>query len=107
MVKHTFQVLFFSLALAGTVATSSLAAAESPSETQAIQVSSPAEGQISINEATAEELAAAMNGIGLKKAQSIVSYREQYGPFTAIDQLKEVPGIGSALVERNSARLKL
>ncbi|MDF7660523.1 helix-hairpin-helix domain-containing protein [Erwiniaceae bacterium L1_54_6] len=107
MVKHTFQVLFFSLALAGTVATSSLAAAESPSETQATQVSSPAEGQISINEATAEELAAAMNGIGLKKAQSIVSYREQYGPFTTIDQLKEVPGIGSALVERNSARLKL
>ncbi|MDE1189358.1 MAG: helix-hairpin-helix domain-containing protein [Pantoea sp.] len=107
MVKHTFQVLFFSLALAGTVATSSLAAAESPSETQATQVSSPAEGQISINEATAEELAAAMNGIGLKKAQSIVSYREQYGPFTAIDQLKEVPGIGSALVERNSVRLKL
>jgi competence protein ComEA len=48
-----------------------------------------------------------MNGIGLKKAQSIVSYREQYGPFTTIDQLKEVPGIGSALVERNSARLKL
>jgi competence protein ComEA len=48
-----------------------------------------------------------MNGIGLKKAQAIVSYREQYGPFTAIEQLKEVPGIGSALIERNSARLKL
>lgn len=107
MVNKTIQVLFFSLALAGTVATTSLAAAESPSETQATQVSSPAEGQININEASAEELAAAMNGIGLKKAQSIVSYREQYGPFTAIEQLKEVPGIGSALVERNSARLKL
>lgn len=84
-----------------------LAAAESPSETQATQVSPPAEGQVSINQASAEELAAAMNGIGLKKAQSIVSYREQYGPFTAIEQFKEVPGIGSALVERNSARLKL
>ena len=107
MIKQTFQVLFFSLALGGTVCSTSLAAAESPSETQATQVSPPAEGQVSINQASAEELATAMNGIGLKKAQSIVSYREQYGPFTAIEQLKEVPGIGSALVERNSARLKL
>ncbi|PPS58101.1 hypothetical protein CRX72_10795 [Pantoea sp. BRM17] len=56
---------------------------------------------------TAEQLASAMNGIGLKKAQAIVSYREEYGRFTALDQLKEVPGIGNALVERNSDRLKL
>lgn len=62
---------------------------------------------VSINGASAEELASAMNGVGLKKAQAIVSYRDQYGPFTEIEQLKEVPGIGSALVERNVARLKL
>lgn len=62
---------------------------------------------VSINSATAEELASAMNGVGLKKAQSIVSYRDQYGPFTAVEQLKEVPGIGGALVERNVTRLKL
>ncbi|GLR10155.1 hypothetical protein GCM10007905_28750 [Mixta theicola] len=48
-----------------------------------------------------------MNGIGLKKAEAIVSYRQQFGPFTELEQLKEVPGIGSALVERNLARLKL
>ncbi|MFS2222463.1 ComEA family DNA-binding protein [Pantoea sp. B65] len=62
---------------------------------------------VSINSASAEQLAAAMNGVGIKKAESIVSYREQYGPFSAVDQLKEVPGIGSALVERNAGRLKL
>ncbi len=48
-----------------------------------------------------------MNGVGLKKAQSIVSYREEYGRFTAVDQLKDVPGFGHALVERNASRLKL
>lgn len=64
-------------------------------------------GQVSINHATAEELSAVMNGVGLKKAQSIISYREQYGPFTQIEQLKEVPGIGNALVERNLSKLKL
>ncbi|WP_252149847.1 helix-hairpin-helix domain-containing protein, partial [Escherichia coli] len=37
--------------------------------------------RVSINNASAEELARAMNGVGLKKAQAIVSYREEYGPF--------------------------
>ncbi|WP_215786418.1 ComEA family DNA-binding protein [Pantoea dispersa] len=106
MVKSTFRAFCFTLALGGALWTSGLAA-ESPSETQATQVSTPQQEQVSINQATTEQLAAAMNGIGLKKAQAIVSYREQYGPFSAIEQLKEVPGIGSALVERNSARLKL
>jgi competence protein ComEA len=66
-----------------------------------------AENTVSINSASAQELAAVMNGIGIKKAEAIVSYREQFGPFTELEQLKEVPGIGSALVERNLSRLKL
>lgn len=66
-----------------------------------------AETTVSINSASAQELAAVMNGIGIKKAEAIVSYREQFGPFTELEQLKEVPGIGSALVERNLSRLKL
>lgn len=65
------------------------------------------DGVVSINTASAEALAQAMNGVGLKKAQSIVSYREEYGPFKALEQLQEVPGIGSALVERNLSHIKL
>ena len=65
------------------------------------------DGVVSINTASAEALAQTMNGVGLKKAQSIVSYREEYGPFKALEQLQEVPGIGSALVERNLSRIKL
>lgn len=63
--------------------------------------------KVSINRASAEELAKAMNGVGLKKAQAIVSYREEYGPFKALDDLKQVPGMGNSLVERNLARLML
>ena len=107
MVKSTFRAFCITLTLGSALYTSGLAAAERPSETQATQVSAPQEGQISINQATAEQLAAGMHGIGLKKAQAIVNYREQYGPFSAIEQLKEIPGIGNALVERNLARLKL
>ncbi|MBX9444578.1 ComEA family DNA-binding protein [Dickeya chrysanthemi] len=65
------------------------------------------EEEVSINTATAEQLATVLNGVGLKKAQAIVSYREQNGPFTQIEQLQEVPGIGSALIERNQSRLRL
>lgn len=86
-------------------------------ESNAVKASTPkatesktmnaSDGVVSINTASAEELAQVINGVGLKKAQAIVSYREEYGPFKELDQLQEVPGIGSALVERNRARLKL
>ncbi len=108
----TLAIATTGLALGGALWTSGLAAAESPSETQATQgvtktPRSRKAARVSINQATAEQLAAAMNGVGLKKAQAIVSYREEYGPFKTVDDLKQVPGMGSALVERNSARLKL
>ena len=63
--------------------------------------------RVSINHASAEELAKALNGVGLKKAQAIVSYREEYGPFKTVDDLKQVPGMGNSLVERNLSHLKL
>lgn len=65
------------------------------------------EARVSINSASAEELMQAMNGVGLKKAQAIVSYREEFGPFKAVDDLKQVPGMGHSLVERNLAHLML
>lgn len=65
------------------------------------------ESQVSINQANAEELASALNGVGLKKAEAIVRYREQNGPFTEIEQLQEVPGIGASLLEKNRGRLKM
>ena len=63
--------------------------------------------RVSINSASAEDLARVMNGVGLKKAQAMVSYREEYGPFKTVDDLKQVPGMGSSLVERNLAVLTL
>ena len=41
-----------------------------------------------------------MNGVGLKKAQAIVSYREEYGPFKTVEDLKAGAGIGNLLVVR-------
>lgn len=117
MAKPKLVAFYLSLALGGALCHSSVSAAPEPVSSAVTQNSHPAskpeaaaqpqQDQVSINEATAEQLSAVMNGVGLKKAQAIVSYREQYGPFSAIQQLSEVPGIGNALIERNAARLKL
>ncbi|WP_312216614.1 helix-hairpin-helix domain-containing protein [Pantoea vagans] len=121
MAKSKLIAFYLSLALGGVLCHGSVSAAPEPASPAVSQNTHPApkpetaaqlqpkqeQEQVSINEATAEQLSAAMNGVGLKKAQAIVNYREQYGPFSAIQQLSEVPGIGNALIERNAARLKL
>ncbi len=53
-----------------------------------------ADDKININTASAEDMVSALKGIGPKKAQAIIDYREAKGPFTQVDQLTEVKGIG-------------
>ncbi|WP_228857820.1 ComEA family DNA-binding protein [Xenorhabdus sp. PB61.4] len=62
-------------------------------------------GKVNINTASAEQLAKELNGVGAKKAQAIIEYREKYGSFTAIEQLQEVQGIGPAFIEKNRDKL--
>ena len=108
--QNKLKALFFTMILsAGTLSALPVKAVETApaSPPTSIVADKEATAQVSLNQASAEELAAALNGVGIKKAEAIVSYREQYGAFTGIEQLKEVPGIGNALVERNLSRLKL
>ncbi|WP_001159855.1 ComEA family DNA-binding protein [Vibrio sp. RC586] len=62
---------------------------------------------VNINTASAEELATLLKGIGLKKAQAIVDYREANGPFVSVEDLTNVKGIGEATVRNNAARILL
>jgi len=62
---------------------------------------------VDVNTATAEQLAEALNGVGESKAQAIVAYREANGPFTHIDELINVRGIGMATVDKNRELLRL
>ncbi|MDR9891088.1 helix-hairpin-helix domain-containing protein [Pseudenterobacter timonensis] len=124
--KRGFKALLVTLAIAGfgmngsaqaapasknpTVQAQASGAAPAAEQTRATESSKKGDedgSKVSINQAPAEELARVMNGVGLKKAQAIVSYREEYGPFKTLDDLKQVPGMGSALVERNLSHLTL
>ncbi|MCH9674222.1 MAG: helix-hairpin-helix domain-containing protein [Gammaproteobacteria bacterium] len=62
---------------------------------------------VNINTASPEAIAAAISGVGLKRAEQIVKHRESYGPFTSIEQLSDVDGIGLKTVERNRSQLRV
>ena len=56
---------------------------------------------VDINSADAQSLSDALTGIGPVIANAIVDYREQNGPFTDVDDLLNVKGVGPKILERN------
>jgi competence protein ComEA len=63
-------------------------------------------GFISLNSATAGKLEE-LPGIGPAMAKRIVEYRTKIGSFSSIDQITEVAGIGTKLLERIRDQLTL
>ncbi|WED22595.1 helix-hairpin-helix domain-containing protein [Vibrio sp. JC009] len=63
--------------------------------------------KVNINTATADEIATMLKGVGAKKAQEVVKYREEKGLFTSPDDLVNVKGIGQATVDKNRERIEL
>ncbi len=56
---------------------------------------------VNVNTASAEELAAALKGVGATKAAAIIEYRNANGKFMHIDELVNVKGIGIRTVDIN------
>jgi competence protein ComEA len=56
---------------------------------------------VNVNSASAEEIAEALKGVGLSKAEAIVNYRNEYGQFKHVDELVNVKGIGIRTVDIN------
>ena len=59
---------------------------------------------VDINHATAKELAT-LKGIGVKKAQTIVTYRKEHKCFKNIEELVKVKGISTKTLEKNRTKL--
>ncbi|PKH14154.1 MULTISPECIES: ComEA family DNA-binding protein [Pseudomonas] len=92
-----------SLSVATTAAPS--AKPEAPTAISAQMTKTEQSAKVNLNAADAETLRRDLFGIGAAKAKAIVAFRESNGPFTAVDELLEVKGIGKALLEKNRDRL--
>ena len=62
---------------------------------------------VDINSASAEQIAQSLKGVGLKKAQAIVAYRQKAGRFKTVDDLLNVKGVGKKLLDLNAANITL
>ena len=65
------------------------------------------QAHININTASATEIAGAMKGVGLKKADAIVAYRKTHGPFKTIESLTAVKGMGNKTLLRNKGVIRI
>ncbi|GLS26982.1 ComEA family DNA-binding protein [Marinibactrum halimedae] len=100
--KSTLTTAFFVLLMfaSGTV----LAQAET-SQSAASVISESVSDIVNINTAPAERLAKVLHGVGPKKAEAIVVWREENGGFQHVEELMEVKGIGEKLMDKNRDRI--
>jgi competence protein ComEA len=61
---------------------------------------------VSLNQANQQQLQQ-LKGVGERKARAIIEYRQQYGGFKTIEELKQVKGIGESIYLKNQAQLSL
>jgi len=64
-------------------------------------------GPVDINTADATTLARELNGIGPARAQAIVAYRNQHGPFKSVDELALVKNIPQKVIDANREFLRM
>lgn len=62
---------------------------------------------VNVNRADAATIAQSLDGIGAAKADAIVAWRTEHGPFKSVDDLRKVKGIGEATLERNRSAILL
>ena len=78
---------------------------KSPKPSQVSQKDKIIKSPLYINHASVAEIAERLKGVGKKIAQRIVNVREQGGNFKQLEDLKTVPGMGSAKIEANKERI--
>lgn len=77
----------------------SLQAAVLPNPLKSVQ-------KINLNTANPQSLVGIIKGIGKKRAQSIVLYRTEHGPFKTVSDLSKVKGLGRNFVNHHLNELE-
>lgn len=106
MLKAKLSALLFALLTSFSLA---IVASEAPSKPvdagKVVQVANVS--TININNADAATLQRELSGVGKVKAEAIVAYRDEHGPFASVDELLEVKGIGAVILEKNREKLSV
>ena len=111
MLKIQVSPLLFALLASVSLATSAAdvppAKPSKPEVAQAANAVDAKNAKVNLNTADAETLERELQGVGKVKAVSIVDHRTANGPFSSVDDLLEVKGIGAAILEKNRDRLTI
>ncbi|WP_053146575.1 ComEA family DNA-binding protein [Pseudomonas sp. P97.38] len=105
-----FHSLVFALLTSASIATSAAPTVktETTVASQATELPVRRDGyKVNLNEADAATFQRDLSGIGEAKAKAIVAYRESNGPFSSVEELLEVKGIGKAILDRNRDKLEV
>lgn len=81
-----------------------------PSEAEVLSASlndaEQSDGRVNINTATKEELMT-LPGIGESKADSIISYRDEHGGYTSVEEIKNISGIKDGVFQKIKDMIKV
>lgn len=64
-------------------------------------------GSVNLNTADAQTLADNLDGVGMSKANAIVAYRTEHGPFKTVEDVQNVKGIGTGTFESIKSDLNI
>ncbi|MCD6045343.1 MAG: Competence protein ComEA helix-hairpin-helix repeat protein [Gammaproteobacteria bacterium] len=91
-----WKISLAAVALAMGLVQSAYASAKAAADTAAQPITATTAAMVNINGATVDQLTE-IKGLGPKKAQAIVDYRQKNGVFKSVEDLKNVPGISEKL----------
>ncbi len=96
--ERTFQTVTLTKAVYGTGWDGTIVLEADAQGNWRVDDRAPTPGVVNLNTATVEELIT-LPMIGHKRADAIVKYRDQNGPFQGVDELTKISGIKSGTVE--------
>ncbi len=104
--QHVSKILFYCLIFTLSSFSFADSVKEKSSEIKSQSIADKANFRIDINTADVNDLSL-LKGIGKKKAQAIVEYRNINGVFTSVDDLLKVNGIGKQILNINKKMLSI
>ncbi len=101
------NALLLTLSLCTIPFSSALAQAKDQLSSKQLVTPSPIieQHKIDLNKASVAELSGSFKGIGKKRAEAIIAYREAHQGFKSVEELAEVKGLGVHFVEKNKEQL--